>query len=490
MKSDMSYCRKTAVEQVISDFLFHCQYEKNLNEKTIYAYRSDLYMFNRYIHELYPSVVFEQVSKDMLKTYLQHISTYKPKTVKRKLASLKALFNYYDFEHDDFLNPFRKLRIRFKEPYVLPTVMTCNEVKEILKYLYKLRADNPDTGGYAYKAQTRDIAVVELLFATGIRVSELCELSCDAVDLKQATIKVFGKGSKERVIQICSVEVLKILRQYQRLFAPSKCFFINRLGNRLSSQSVRLLIKRCREEIGIGKKITPHSARHTFSTIMCRRGVPREDIIIATGHEDTQMLDKIYAHLTAKDKSRKVTTAFKKKLGDGIFDMGGQPEPEDGEQTPAPTVPANPKQKTDVFNYVFAGDLLLKLSRLKNKGIDITKLADTEEAVKTLKDVGRIDEIDKDKYKDNTRLRDKVAKIASVVWFIAFKRNDAVLIQMFQNNITELGLRNIFLNGEIMREARLESLMNGDEKVLKFVEVLNIRSMEELEEYEKRDKGR
>ena len=71
-----------------------------------------------------------------------------------------------------------------------------------------------------------------------------------------------------------------------------------------------------------------HLARHTFSTIMCRRGVPREDIIIATGHEDTQMLDKIYAHLTAKDKSKKVTSAFKKKLGDGIFDMGSQPEPE------------------------------------------------------------------------------------------------------------------------------------------------------------------
>ena len=290
MKSDMSYCRKTAVEQVISDFLFHCQYEKNLNEKTIYAYRSDLYMFKRYIHELYPSVVFEQVSKDMLKTYLQHISTYKPKTVKRKLASLKALFNYYDFEHDDFLNPFRKLRIRFKEPYVLPTVMTCNEVKEILKYLYKLRADNPDTGDYAYKAQTRDIAVVELLFATGIRVSELCELSCDAVDLKQATIKVFGKGSKERVIQICSVEVLKILRQYQRLFAPSECFFINRLGNRLSSQSVRLLIKRCREETGIGKKITPHVARHTFgTTVTLANNVPLQDVSVMLGHASTRM---------------------------------------------------------------------------------------------------------------------------------------------------------------------------------------------------------
>ena len=71
-----------------------------------------------------------------------------------------------------------------------------------------------------------------------------------------------------------------------------------------------------------------HSARHTFSTIMCRKGISREDIIIATGHENTKMLDEVYAHLTAKDKSKKVTSAFKKKLGDGIFDMGGQAEPE------------------------------------------------------------------------------------------------------------------------------------------------------------------
>lgn len=78
-----------------------------------------------------------------------------------------------------------------------------------------------------------------------------------------------------------------------------------------------------------------HTARHTFSTIMCRRGIPREDIIIATGHEDTQMLDKIYAHLTAKDKSKKVTNAFKKKLGDGIFDMGGQTEPENVPEKPS-----------------------------------------------------------------------------------------------------------------------------------------------------------
>lgn len=228
-----------------------------------------------------------------------------------------------------------------------------------------------------------------------------------------------------------------------------------------------------------------HTARHTFSTIMCRRGVPREDIIIATGHEDTQMLDKIYAHLTAKDKSKKVTNAFKKKLGDGIFDMGGQAEPEGNEQTPAPTVPVKPKQKMDAFNHVFAGDLLLKLSRLKNKGIDIIKLPDTEEAVRILKDIGRIDGIDRDKYKDNTQLRDKVAGIASVVWFIALKRDDMVLIQMFQNNITELGLKSVFFNEDVMREPELASLLKSSEKALRFVEILNLRNAEELEEYKK-----
>lgn len=165
--------------------------------------------------------------------------------------------------------------------------------------------------------------------------------------------------------------------------------------------------------------------------------------------------------------------------------MGGQAEPEGNEQTPAPTVPVKPKQKMDAFNHVFAGDLLLKLSRLKNKGIDITKLPDTEEAIRILKDIGRIDGIDKDKYKDNTQLRDKVAGIASVVWFIALKRDDMVLIQMFQNNITELGLESIFFNEDVMREPELASLLKSSEKTLRFVEILNLRNAEELEEYKK-----
>ena len=369
--------------------------------------------------------------------------------------------------------------------------------EEQIKQLYEYQPTGTEKQ-IQKKVEIRDLFVLQCL--VGQRISDMYKFfnGDNERDKENSTISIIQKKTGAKAI----IPLVPMAEEIINKYAGTEIKYYKEKRRGLNDD-----LRAVAQEAGLDEPVTyeengvkctkplyellhTHSARHTFSTIMCRKGVPREDIIIATGHENTQMLDKIYAHLTAKDKSKKVTTAFKKKLGDGIFNMGGQPESEDDEQTPVPTVPAKPKQKTDVFNHVFAGDLLLKLSRLKNKGIDITKLADTEEAVKTLKDVGRIDEIDKDKYKDNTRLRDKVAKIASVVWFIAFKRNDAVLIQMFQNNITELGLRNIFLNGEIMREARLESLMNGDEKVLKFVEVLNIRSMEELEEYEKRDKGR
>ena len=129
-------------------------------------------------------------------------------------------------------------------------------------------------------------------------------------------------------------------------------------------------------------------------------------------------------------------------------------------------------------------------SKLRNKGIDITKLPDTEEAIRILKDISRIDGIDKDKCRNNTQLRDKIARIAAVVWFIALKRDDMVLIQMFQNNIAELGLKSIFFNEDVMKEPELMSLLKSSEKALRFVEILNLRNAEELEEYKKRDRGR
>lgn len=485
--------------------------EKDIVDSSKSQYRSNINKFKRFLDEHSIPDTWESMNLDTFTKYQQFlIEEGKKDKDGKKASTIKNIIGGTLFPI--LRKASKRLDIPFKwdesnlESFELTKDKSNKELarnkevaltEEQIKRLYEHRPTGTEKQ-IKKKMEIKDLFVLQCL--VGQRVSDMQKLfnGDNERDEENGTISIVQQKTGAKAI----IPLVPMAEEIINKYTGKEIKYYKERRSALNGE-----LRTIAQEAGLDEAITyeengtkytkplyellhTHSARHTFSTIMCRRGVPREDIIIATGHEDTQMLDKIYAHLTAKDKSRKVTNAFKKKLGDGIFDMGGQPEPEDDEQTSAPTVPANPKQKADVFNYVFAGDLLLKLSRLKNKGIDITKLADTEEAMKILKDVGRIDEIDKDKYKDNTRLRDKVAKIASVVWFIAFKRNDAVLIQMFQNNITELGLRNIFFNGEIMREARLESLMNGDEKVLKFVEVLNIRSMEELEEYEKRDKGR
>lgn len=484
--------------------------EKDIVDSSKIQYRSNINKFKRFLDENSIPDIWENMNLDTFTKYQQHLIEEGKEDNKegKKASTIKNIIKGTFF--GVLREVSKRLDIPFKweesnlESFDLVKDKSNKELarnkevaltEEQIKQLYEYQPSGTENQ-IKKKTEIKDLFVLQCL--VGQRISDMYKFfnGDNERDEENGTISIVQQKTGARAI----IPLVPLAEEIIDKYTGAEIKYYKERRSALNGE-----LKVIAQEAGLNELVTyeengtkytkplyellhTHSARHTFSTIMCRKGIPREDIIIATGHEDTQMLDKIYAHLTAKDKSRKVTNAFKKKLGDGIFDMGVQPEPDENEQKSVPTAPVKPKQKADVFNHVFAGDLLLKLSRLKNKGIDITRLPDTEEAVKILKDVGRIDEIDKDKYKDNTRLRDKVARIASVVWFIAFKRNDAVLIQMFQNNITELGLRNIFLNGEIMREARLESLMNGDEKVLKFVEVLNIRSMEELEEYKKRYK--
>lgn len=289
--------------EAIADFLFHCRYEKGLNEKTIIAYRTDLKQLYDFLRSTDPPTMTD-VSKDLIKAYLQRIACFKPKTVKRKIASMKAFFSFYEFEHDSFINPFRKIRIQLKEPHILPTVMCKDELNDILRYLYQERNCIADRDTFAYKTQTRDIALIELLFATGMRVSELCHLQCNEIDLMHGTIKIYGKGSKERIVQVCAKPVLNILKEYQWLWMPTTFFFINRLGNELSAQSVRLLVKRCVQELHLTKHITPHTFRHTFATLLLEEEVDIRYIQHLLGHANISTT-QIYTHVNL-DKQRRI----------------------------------------------------------------------------------------------------------------------------------------------------------------------------------------
>ena len=287
---------RAIIDDVINEFLIHCRYEKSLSEKTIKAYKVDNSQLMSFIYEKYDIKYFELITKDIIKRYIQVLSSYKPKTIKRKIASMKALFSYYEYENEAFVNPVRKIKIQIKEPKLLPTVMLSNEVESILRYFYMKREQNISIKSYTCLARTRDVCIIELLFATGIRVAELCNLLCDDIDLENGIIKVNGKGSKERVIQICSSEVQDILTEYNALVQPQAFFFVNRLGNRMSEQSVRLLIKKCITDMQMNKRITPHTFRHTFATLLLESGVDIKYIQNLLGHSSI-VTTQIYTHV-------------------------------------------------------------------------------------------------------------------------------------------------------------------------------------------------
>lgn len=147
----------------------------------------------------------------------------------------------------------------------------------------------------------RHIAVLELLFATGIRISELCSIrNCD-IDLKEGLILIHGKGSKERLIQIPNKSVLLSLRTYydsKSLSRNTKYFFTNRLDNRLSEQSVRFMIRKYTSMAGIEEKITPHMFRHTFATMLLEEDVDIRYIQKILGHSSI-ITTQIYTHVSS-----------------------------------------------------------------------------------------------------------------------------------------------------------------------------------------------
>lgn len=286
-------------DELINAYLQHCQIEKGLSHKTIKAYRIDLMQFSRYIEcDLYVC------DKAALQNYLSLLhNQYKVKSVKRKIASLKAFFTYLVDEEILLSSPFEKLRIKLHEPFILPKTIPLSTINLILQAAYKKKNSFSNTSSYQHKACLRDIAVLELLFATGIRVSELSSLGIDSIDLRNGVIKIYGKGSKERIIQISNPSVLSAVCAYYNAFSclihDIGWFFVNRLGNQLSAQSVRNLIKTYTQLAGIDQHITPHMFRHSFATLLLEEDVDIRYIQQLLGHSSITTT-QIYTHVTSR----------------------------------------------------------------------------------------------------------------------------------------------------------------------------------------------
>lgn len=272
----------TTLETLMKEYLDHCTTHKKLDYKTIKAYRIDLSQFLALI----PTSTLP-VTKEILMEYLSNVhKLYQPRTIKRKIASVKAFFHYLEYEELMESNPFNKIDLNFRQPQRLPKTIPSNIIQLFLSTLYKEK--NQSNTPFQTNAIIRDIAVIELLFATGMRISELCSLHQSDLDLENGTVLIFGKGAKERMLQIGNEEVINALKTYKHSFAEelrnTDWLFINRLHQRLSEQSVRNMINRYAKLAHIDMHITPHMFRHSFATLLLEADVDIRYIQKMLGH--------------------------------------------------------------------------------------------------------------------------------------------------------------------------------------------------------------
>lgn len=284
-----------ALTNYIAEYIEYCEYRKRLDSKTLKAYKIDLRQFEDFCTDLSDCFVKSVVDDFITNLHKQ----YKPKTVRRKIASLKAFFHHMEYRELLNENPFPKLDIRFREAKLLPKTIPFHSIQTFLSTLYaqKELAESE----YQLRCCIRDIAVIELLFATGMRISELCSLKPSDIDFESNNILIYGKGAKERIIQLGNQEVISALVLYQETFKTDieTCgyFFVNRLQHKLSDQSVRFMINHYAKIAGISQHITPHMFRHSFATLLLEQDVDIRYIQRMLGHSSISTTE-IYTHIS------------------------------------------------------------------------------------------------------------------------------------------------------------------------------------------------
>lgn len=278
----------------VNIYLDYCRYRKELDDKTLKAYRIDLRQFFDFCACPDPGRPgIEEYITDLHKKYSQ-------KTVKRKLASVKAFYAYLEEEEYIEESPFKRIKVKFKEAVMLPRIIPRKDIEKLLNYMYGI---GKNVSLAQYKYWIRDIAIIETFFATGIRVYELSHIRVDSIDLSSGVLRISGKGNKERYVQIASREVLSVLKKYytanRQEIQESGYFFVNNRGHRYTEQSIRLMVKKYTGACGIRQKITPHMFRHSFATYLIEEGVDISCVQEILGHSSIKTT-RIYVHVSSR----------------------------------------------------------------------------------------------------------------------------------------------------------------------------------------------
>lgn len=280
------------LEHYIDGFIKYLAVEKGLADNTMESYYRDLENWQRFLKENHLRSLPE-IDENMIILYLLNLKREgkAAATVSRHLASIKAFYRFLEGEQIVQQSPTAKLESP-RTGFRLPQVMTENEVERLLQ--------QPNLGS---PAGIRDKAMLELLYATGLRVTELVSLDLDQINLDAGFVRCLGKGAKERIIPIGSVAI-NYLNQYLgqgrgRLIkkAGLNALFLNHLGTRLTRQGFWKILKKHVKEAKIKSNVTPHTLRHSFATHLLEHGADLRAVQEMLGHADIATT-QIYTHLT------------------------------------------------------------------------------------------------------------------------------------------------------------------------------------------------
>ena len=274
----------------IDDFIDYLEYERNYSNNTIIAYRNNVMQLIEYLNDNKIDDI-KKVDYDTIRNYLSYLynKKYEAKSISRMISSMRSFFKYLKSNSIISNNPM----LLISNPKVekkLPKYLTINEIEKLLN-----TPDMSDSVGI------RDAFILELLYVSGIRVSELVNIKINDITPTEKKIKILGKGNKERYVLYGS-RCMNLLNKYMSirenfLKYPNEYLILSKTGRKLNTREVRNIINRIKSKAGIDISISPHTFRHTFATHMLNEGADLRAVQELLGHENLSTTT-IYTHLT------------------------------------------------------------------------------------------------------------------------------------------------------------------------------------------------
>ncbi len=275
--------------KIIDDYLEFLKYNKNYSDKTIKNYRIDLEDFFELLKE--EALDYKDVTYDILMNLFKHFEKKKltNKSISRHISSIKGFYKYLVMEGLINVNPFLSVSMPKKEKK-LPRYLTYEELLEIFHNL-EIETDY----------DLRDRLILELLYGTGVRVSELVSIKKEDIDFNNQSIRVFGKGKKERIVYYNDV-VAELLNKYLKVYhnlnkTKSPYLILNYHGEELTTAGISYIINQVIKKISFKKHVTPHMLRHSFATHLLNNGCDLLTVRELLGHQSISTTG-IYTHVT------------------------------------------------------------------------------------------------------------------------------------------------------------------------------------------------